>query len=260
MRDGRGVAGAAAAIVAVVLTGVAGCANDDVPAAAPASASASPVPLPGSASPVPLPASASAGPASSPSGPAAAVPASIPASAFLQAADAEKGEAPQPVDPPVGPPSFCGATFASYRDIGIRRSSTMLWRHRSSPEGSVPSGTVTDTVTVYRGGGATQFMTDLRKAVAGCPAQKVGGTTHSYRSLGSVSAGDDSVLVEDATPAYAEDGSPLSGKHYRYWAAVRAGDSVTLVKNEGWEGASADRGESSAFARKAAKRLADWRG
>jgi hypothetical protein len=231
--------------LAVVLL-LGGCAHGGDPVAAPTSA------VPSSSAP----SSSVPSPSSSPSGPP--IPASVPASAFLQAADAEKGAEPNAVDP-VGTPSFCGATFASYRDIGIRKGSALLWQHKASPEGSTPAGTVTEMITVYRGAGATTFMADLRQAVAQCPSQKTGGLTRQYKLLGSVSAGQDSVLVEDSTPAYNEDGTPRSGRHYTFWAAARVADSVALVKNEGWEDASADRTESKAFAQKAAKRLAAWR-
>jgi hypothetical protein len=233
---------------------VAGCSRSADPTAAPSVAGPSP------SAPASLPASPSpTGDAPSPATNAAAIPGSVPAAAFLRGSDAEAGGSPELLDEAVSPPAFCGATFASRGDIGIRRSSQLLWRHRADPEGSTPAGTVTETVTVYRGRGATRFVTDLRAAVAGCRSQKIGTISHTYKALGSVVSGRDSVLIEDSTPAFAEDGTPVSGRRYVYWAAVRAGDAVALVENEGWEDASADRTESVLFARRAGDRLAAWR-
>jgi hypothetical protein len=253
MGIGRGLTmGAAAAVLAAGLTG---CARSADPAGAPSPAT---TPAPAATTAAATTAAATT-PATVPSSAdAPAVPASIPAAAFLQASDAEKGASPHLTDP-AGTPAFCRATFASYRDIGIRTTSTMLWQHKDSPPGSTPAGTVTDTITVYRGDGATTFMADLRRAVAGCPSHQVDGITHRYRALGTVPAGQDSVLIEDSIPGFNEDGTPRSGRHYTYWGAARVGDSVTLVRNEGWEDASADRAESAAFTVKAARRLAAWR-
>jgi hypothetical protein len=253
----RGTTVAVMAAVTVLMTGMAGCAGKADPVAAPGgSGPAAPSVVPAS------PSSSGALPSSLPSSPpagAAAIPAAVPAAAFLRASDAGNGGTPELLDDPAVPPSFCGAAFASSSGIGIRRSSQLLWRHRDDPEGSTPAGTLTETVTVYRGDGATRFLTEVRKAVAGCRSQKVGSITHMYKALGAAASGRDSVLIEDSTPAFAEDGTPVSGRRFVYWAAVRAGDSVALVRNEGWEDASADRTEAAFFARKAGDRLAAWR-
>ncbi len=256
--DRRGTTVALRAVVALLMAGVTGCARDGDPAAAPSAAGPSPSPSPSASSSLPVAATPPAVP-SSPATPAAAVPTSVPAAAFLRGSDVQDGGPPEMLDEAVGTPAFCGAAFASAADIGIRRSAQVLWRHRDDPEGSTPAGTVTETVTVYRGGGATRFLADLRAAVAGCRAQKIGTISHTYKTLGTVASGGDSVLVEDSTPAFAEDGTPVPGRRSAYWAAVRAGDSVALVKSEGWEDASADRTETAFFARKAGDRLAAWR-
>jgi hypothetical protein len=124
-----------------------------------------------------------------------------------------------------------------------------------------PVGVVDEAITVYKQDGAEQFLSELRANVRDCPQGKRGSSTYKYRSLGSAGVGDASVLIEGSTPARGDDGELSgSGSTYLYLAAVRVGDSVTLLEVSGWESISGERSDAESLTRKAAKRLGNWRG
>lgn len=197
------------------------------------------------------PSSAESTPPANPSGaPARSIPRSVPDRAFLQPADWPGDlEGPTRQDTAESP-EICGTSWGSDDRIGVRATASMLFRGENTPSDYVPDGTISHTVTVYRGDGAEQFLDELRKAVLDCAG---------HRSLGSVDAGDDSVLVRIAVPGYADDGSPVDGENVAYLGATRVGDSVAMVEVRGWESASSEQAESETFTRKAADRLEAWR-
>nr|BFE71013.1 hypothetical protein GCM10020092_043140 [Actinoplanes digitatis] len=152
--------------------------------------------------------------------------------------------------------------YPSESRAGVRDTVSILYRAPGDDADHTPSGEVFDTVTVYRGDGAADFIDEFRSAVRGCPRGERAHLTFTYRSLGSLGVGDESLLVEGSTPTRGDDGEPSAdGSSYRvYFAAVRIGDSVALVENAGYESISARRAVAEGFARRAAERLGAWRG
>lgn len=266
---------AAAAAVAVLVTGVSVGARvlagpgrpPTVPAVTPGPAS----PPPGAPSPSPsrirlplgtVPVSPSklpllpAAPAETPD-----IPGSIPARAFVWAADAP-GEGSTPQRHGAGDhdlPDFCGRSYEQRSATGIRATQLMLYKSAGAPADSTPKSALYEDVIVFRGDGAEEFMADLRAAVGDCPGEE--GDERNV-SLGGLGAGDDSLLIERNNPAMTDEGIPVGdgSLHRVYFAAIRIGDSVAFLDDTGWESGSADRADTTHLARKAADRLAAWRG
>ncbi|MEU7906754.1 hypothetical protein [Actinoplanes sp. NPDC049118] len=257
---------AAAVLVAGVSVGARLVLADDARPPLPPAQSTAPTATP---SPAPSP-STSSTPSSPPGGTSTppsvesgtpSIPASIPARAFLGRSDANVATLRR-LDSPAGPPDLCpAADYPSDARAGVRDTVAILYRAPGDGPDHTPSGEVFDTVTVYRGDGAGDFMDEFRAAVRECPRGKRESLTFTYRSLGSLGVGDESVLMQGSTPARGDDGEPSGdGSTYRiYLAAVRIGDSVALVENTGYESISAERTVAGDFARRAAERLEAWR-
>ena len=230
---------------------------------APLSAAPSVRPSPDSPSPTSSPSTPSVPPSSTPpSSSAPPLPTSIPARAMLGEADGAEGNFHR-MDDIWDTTRFCSAArYPSAKQAAVRASVMLLYRGPDSEPGSIPDDTIYDTVTVYRGDGARDFMSELRAAVRACPTGKVGDLDARYRSLGSFGAGDQSLLIERSWPARQGDGEPVTdgSRTQVYLAAVRVGDAVTLVDARGYENFSSDRRVVESLATIAGERLADWRG
>ena len=158
------------------------------------------------------------------------------------------------------PPKLCADTsYPSSSKAAVRKSVFLLYRAPELPAENVPDDTIYDTVTVYRGAGAEEFLDELRAAVRDCPN---GPKKAKYRSLGSFGAGDESLLIERSTPATNPQGEPEPGQepHLTYIAAARVNDTVALVESLGYENWGSKREPVVALAKTAAKRVAAWRG
>jgi hypothetical protein len=187
--------------------------------------------------------------------PARGRPTSIPNSAFLQIADTNGGYPVQDSLSEDVVPSLCGATFASDRDIDLRRTRRITYWKERTPEGHVPDGTFLQTITVYEPDRASRFLGQVRGAVADCPAEG----DHRYRMVSAPGRGDESLMFEDRYPTKDPDGSPTGGEDVRLVSVVRIGDVVTILYETGWEaGWSAEPDVVNSFTGKAASRLQSW--
>ncbi|WP_433382741.1 hypothetical protein ACQPZX_19560 [Actinoplanes sp. CA-142083] len=245
----------AAAAVAATLAG-AGCTKTGTTSAAPASAEAPSLTRPSRSAP-----SATAEPTATPR----AIPSSIPDAAFLQASDVPGKAKDKPRRLGAGDqdlPVFCDTGYYTGTGVGVRATQSVFFVEADAPPESTPKAAVYEDVLVFKGDGATTFMSGLRAAVQGCGEQKYEGVTVKNYLRGEVGAGDESVLIERTRPATDDAGEPVGGGalHHLFWAAVRVGDSVGLVSNTGWESVSADRADTVHLGGKAAARLAAWRG
>lgn len=217
-------------------------------------------PTPSRSLPVSPPATSAppSSPPTSASSSAPELPKSIPARAMLNVKDGNTGQFNQ-VDAR-RPPKLCSDTsYPSSSKAAVRKSVFLLYRAPELPSEYVPDDTIYDTVTVYRGTGAEEFLDELREAVRDCP----NGTDEAkYRSLGSFGAGDESVLIERSTPARnpVGDPEPNGEPHLTYIAAARINDTVALVESTGYENWGSKREPVVALAKTAAERVAAWRG
>ena len=191
--------------------------------------------------------------------------ASVPDTAFLHADDLPgqvKGVPERLADGARPLPGFCGAAYDQSDRITLRATFRLLYSSAGAPPESTPKAEVYQDILVYREAGAGDFMTGLRAAVAGCAAQNDDAGVRVTNVLrGAVGAGDDSALIEQTRPATDDQGDPAGdGSVQRmYWAVLRVGDAIAFLAVVGWEGCSADLGDTVALGTKAAQRLADWR-
>jgi hypothetical protein len=245
------VAGIAAATLALLAAGACSAATT------PPGAGRSPSGLPSSA----VPPSAAPPPAAPSSAAARPIPASVPDQAFLLASDVPgtATDGPNRVGSDAHPlPELCGKDYENKDRVGVRGMRSVAFVHAGAPAGSVPAAMIYQEILVFRGDGAKAFLDDLAAAVKSCPS---GDKDRKFRLLEAIGAGNQSLLFEQTSPARGDDGE-LTGNavHRLFWAAVRVGDAVTVVSNTGWESGSAERADTEHLGRRAAARLALWRG
>jgi hypothetical protein len=147
--------------------------------------------------------------------------------------------------------------------VGIQATQSLFFVEADAPPEATPKSASYEDILVFPGDGAERFMANLRSAVGRCASQTVdGGATVKNDDRGEVPAGDDSVLIDRTRPATGDDGEPTGdgSLHHTWWAAVRVGDSIAFVSNTGWESVSAEKDDTVFLAKKAATRLAAWRG
>ncbi|RLK13611.1 hypothetical protein DER29_4638 [Micromonospora sp. M71_S20] len=229
------------------------------PATVPASPTAS---APPTATPAP---SATRTPAATPGRTGAApprAPGNVPDRAFfVQAAANRTGMEPVFRDTDALP-ALCDARYRSDARIVQRRTRNLAYKLPQTPQGYVPDGSYAHTVTLYRPGRADDFLRELRAAVRDCPAQPgVGGgnvSTSRLRLLADDGFGDGSVLFEIRTPARDVDGNPTGGDEVRLVRAIRVGDVVTVLWEQGWEGTSSTRSQVDADSRRAVDAIEGW--
>ncbi|WKU08275.1 hypothetical protein [Micromonospora sp. HUAS LYJ1] len=192
--------------------------------------------------------------------PAGRPPTAIPDAAFFTLAAAnDTGMRPTFTTGPALP-QLCGAHPG---DAGVvqRRGRALAFRYADTPKGYVPDGSYRHTITLYRAGRAEDVLDELRAAVRDCPVQQSSdtpGVTSRYRLLGGGGYGDESVLFE-LRRSYSEGaGDPAGEDEIRLVRAIRLGDVVTVLWEQGWEGTSSDRSQVDADSRRAVDALRDW--
>jgi hypothetical protein len=152
-------------------------------------------------------------------------------------------------------PKFCGRRYATDSAIGVRRTRTIYFYSPEAQEGYIPNGTVSHTITVYRAGGATRALSELRAAVTACPTETDGANAYTHEVVPAPKRGDGSVLVK-VTGANSEIPVGFSA----YVSMVRLGDVVSVLYAVGWEGATVERAEIDSFTEQAVRRIRAWRG
>ncbi|MFD6695594.1 hypothetical protein [Micromonospora aurantiaca (nom. illeg.)] len=192
--------------------------------------------------------------------PPAATPTTIPDRAFFvlpAANDAGTGNyfGPGPVLP-----VLCGATPGDERVVA-QRARSLPYRRAGAPADEVPSGNYRHSITIYRSGGAGAALAELRAAVRACPEQPARGTppvTVRQRLLPDSGYGDESVLFETRTPYRDASGDPSGGDEVHLVRAVRSGDVVTVLWEQGWESTSTQRAQFDADSRRAVEAIRRW--
>lgn len=158
-------------------------------------------------------------------------------------------------------PKLCGARYPSDESLVQRRTRKLVYRNPDTPEGHVPDGSYLHSVTIYRSGKAAAWLADLRRAVQNCPEQeRVEGVVSRQRLLNSGDFGDDSVLFEMSEPARDVNGDPTGGNDVRLIRAIRIGDVVTVLWEQGWEGTSSERSQVDDYSRRAVTAIRRWLG
>jgi hypothetical protein len=239
----------------------------DTPGPVPTGATPRPSPSPTPSTPPPStpPASppARANPTGTPSQPATGTaaprpPTSIPDRAFFVLAASNRTGLESRAEGPALP-ALCGTRLASDSAMVQRRGRYLAYKRSETPTGNVPDGSYRHTITIYRAGRADDALRELRQAVRGCPDQKLpdDGRTWRQRLLTSGAYGDESVLFEMRAPM--PDGMGVPGtEEVRLIRAVRLGDVVTVLWEQGWEHTTAVRSQVDADSRRAVAAIEGW--
>ncbi|MFI5487457.1 hypothetical protein [Micromonospora echinaurantiaca] len=273
-RRARVRAAGTALAVAVLVGGVATGARltlsaDPAPVPQPAG---TPTPTPTVPSPTPsvtpssppTSAAAGAGPSGAPTGGAARTPTSIPDRAFFTLAKANR-TGMDPVFRDTAPlPKLCDARYPSEAAVVQSRTRNLAYKLAATPEGYVPDGSYAHTITIYRSGRADDVLRELRQAVRDCPEQDAQSNntpaTSRQRLLPDSGYGDESVLFEMRATAQDVNGDPTGGDEVRLVRAIRVGDVVTVLWEQGWENTSSERSQVDADSRRAVAAIEDWLG
>lgn len=191
------------------------------------------------------------------------MPTSIPDRAFFALAPANQtGIAPEFRDL-AALPGLCGARVSS-EAVVQRRTRLLIYKLPQNPgEGYVPDGTYAHSITIYRAGRADDVLDELRQAVRNCPEQTWpgGGDTPSrstQRLLADSGYGDESVLFEVRSPGQDINGDPTGVEDVRLVRAIRIGDVVTILWEQGWENTSSQRAQVDADSRRAVAAIRAW--
>ncbi|MFI7645954.1 hypothetical protein ACIBTZ_07710 [Micromonospora sp. NPDC049460] len=191
-------------------------------------------------------------------------PTSVPDRAFFVQAAANRTGIDPVFRDTAALPGLCDARYGSDAGIVQRRTRNLAYKLPQTPQGYVPDGSYAHSVTVYRSGRADDFLRELRAAVRACPEQPgvSGGnpSTSRVRLLADGGFGDDSVLFEIRTPGRDVEGEPTGGEEVRLIRAIRVGDVVTVLWEQGWEGTSAERSQVDADSRRAVDAIEEWLG
>ncbi|GAB4103187.1 hypothetical protein GCM10028790_22060 [Micromonospora taraxaci] len=189
-------------------------------------------------------------------------PTSIPDRAFFALAPANQtGIAPEFRDL-AALPGLCGARVSS-EAVVQRRTRLLIYKLPQNPgEGYVPDGTYAHSITIYRAGRADDVLDELREAVRNCPEQKWPGSEAPSRSTQRLLAdrgyGDESVLFEVRSPGQDINGDPTGVEDVRLVRAIRIGDVVTILWEQGWENTSSQRAQVDADSRRAVAAIRAW--
>ncbi|WP_250037923.1 hypothetical protein [Paractinoplanes maris] len=200
-------------------------------------------------------------PTSEPAVVAEAIPEKVPDQVLLAQTDANATVTEMPK--PFGVPEFCAAaTFASQKQLGVSASRVSRYRKPDTPPENIPDDGVYNTVGVYRGDGAEDYLTDLRRATDVCATSRVRGLDARFGLLAPLGVGDESVLIERSYEDVDAEGRPVKNGRWlnTYVAAVRIGDAVTLIDCRGYENLSSDVTTARTLGTALAKRLDAWRG
>jgi hypothetical protein len=169
---------------------------------------------------------------------------------------------PKPAAGPVTIPKPCGASHPSDAQIGRQRGRHLTYWGVNTPADYIPDGTVDQTITVYRPGGAEAAMAEFRAAVQSCPTQKLSsGATQTWQ-MSPLDRGDDAILIETTwkrSPNASSD-PPVPPPSLKFYAAVvRIGDVVTVLYATGWEDIDADLAVTRDYAKRAEVAIRQWR-
>ncbi|SCG34010.1 hypothetical protein [Micromonospora halophytica] len=243
-------------------------AGPDTPVGPPAGTPAPPSVSPPPADPTPAP-SVSSTPSALPSrttpsappsaggGPPVRTPTSIPDSAFFALAAAnDTGAGAAFSDGPVLP-RLCGAEPGG-SGVVRQRVRAVPFKLATTPEGYVPDGLYRHSITSYRSGRADDALRELRAAVQGCPEQQIGSVTSRQKLLPDGGYGDESVLFEMRKPFLDANDEPTGDEEVRLIRAIRVGNVVTVLWEQGWEGSSSPKSQVDADSRRAVQAIRDW--
>jgi hypothetical protein len=222
--------------LSATLAAVVGCQSPPIDAA--------PSGPPGAISPGAVGPSGSAGPAATATGPSGRPVAIADASTdrLLQGADAYSSYDPHPArdDELTRVVRLPCATGGAASDARIIDRAGMSMSFASEPPPYGLDSQVSEALTIYRPGGASQYMSELAAALTACPTEAAGSSPLTRTLVQRDFAGDESLLIGYDYPAPANPAMPaIRGA---YLVALRADDVVMVLLVTPFESGNVRRG------------------
>jgi hypothetical protein len=248
---------AGAVVVAVVATGVVvlGRPAPSPGPTHPPSPSAEPTP-----NPTGTPASTTPPPSTPPTSPPTSAPpvvTSVPNRAFFaMPRSMQKGDPGDSIHPDEKVPTLCDDPLAADPTVTVRRTRRTYFTRPDDPF-DAPFGSVVQTISVHRPGGAAEVMRRLRAELAECHSRTDRTLKFTVATERPPPYGDDAVHVVESYDAgpLEEGGGP--GNHRI--VVIRVGDVVTILWINTWEGGKTDPDDVDLFGRLAVEAIDDWR-
>jgi hypothetical protein len=158
-------------------------------------------------------------------------------------------------------PELCGFGFASHETITLG-GHVLANYHPGRAKGYIPNDTFHETIATYRAGGAARFMRELRAAVDDCPVNRYEAACHpsdvgAYALVRAPAHGDEAIVVRITYPEVHNDG-PTGKQASRLYLAVRVGDTVMVLAQQGYEFALVEPETFHEIGRRAVVRLTTW--
>ncbi|MGN9891193.1 hypothetical protein [Micromonospora sp. L31] len=232
----------------------------DTPAP-PSPVPSNPTPTPSATSPGPSGSVSQHSPSTSPTSvgvpPPVRTPTSIPDSAFFALAAANDTGAGAGFGEGQVLPALCGAEPGASGTVR-QRVRTVPFKLAGTPEGNIPDGLYRHSITIYRDGKAAAALDEVRDAVRDCAEQPVGKVKSRQKLLPSSGYGDESVLFEMRKPFLDVNDQPTGDEEVRLIRAIRIGNVVTVLWEQGWEGSSSPKSQVDADSRRAVLAIRNW--
>ena len=111
-----------------------------------------------------------------------------------------------------------------------------------------------ETMTRYSANGAQEYLAELRQSLARCSSVQRDGITVRYRQVSTGQLGGDESIL--ATRTYPTSNGPQIT--FRI-AAIRFGDVVLVVLDQGWEGTPSPTATWDGFLATSIERARSWR-
>ncbi|MER6595803.1 hypothetical protein ABT214_28905 [Micromonospora purpureochromogenes] len=154
-------------------------------------------------------------------------------------------------------PALCGAEPGASGTVR-QRVRSVPFKLAGTPEGNIPDGLYRHSITIYRDGRAAAALDELRDAVRDCAEQPVGKVKSRQKLLPSSGYGDESVLFEMRKPFLDVNDQPTGDEEVRLIRAIRIGNVVTVLWEQGWEGSSSPKSQVDADSRRAVLAIRNW--
>ncbi|MEV0212007.1 hypothetical protein [Micromonospora sp. NPDC050695] len=169
----------------------------------------------------------------------ASAPTTIPTSAFVEL-PAELRKSPRRTTPVAEAlPTLCGNEFGTGgRQVTASAAMTVTYKKPGEPDSNVPQGLIHQTIFTFDGDGAVDYLRRLRAAVQACPSYDQGGNPVTVGSRALPGVGDEALLVSLTWAQTNLNGERTGGDASSQIAVARVDGAVTVLNDQGWEGAS----------------------
>jgi hypothetical protein len=157
-------------------------------------------------------------------------------------------------------PQLCDEELAP--GTGVVASATMrhLYKGPQDPPTTVPSGVLYQTIRLYDGDGAAQFMRRVRDGLADCASYQDGPATIRVKTAPLSGVGDEALTIDRVQPQRNLPGDlePGGGEQTNRVVVIRFGTVVTILNDTEYERSSSEPAIVEVFVREAARAIRSW--